>query len=380
MSQNQILLTPEEVADVLRIAPADVMSLLEEGSLSGMPIRGQWRVRAQSVTDFLREGLQRENIQSLERSLRDPARWAKVLREFPDVMQTLQEGKYSPNSLGAFLKDSLLHNEVEEDMPAMGRIVLYHGSGAEDFDIVGPTLESNEAKRALFNARRVLLARGQTDAVSLLDSAPFALFPATNHFNDDFYVLQAELPLLDYEDVRLTQADKRQSAKQLAEVIAESSGPYIRFVAIRLRIADPEEWEVFVCHASEDKASVARPLYEHLTQRGITCWIDDAEIAWGESIVAKIQRGLSRARYVIVVLSAQLLEKRWAQKELRSALSLEVEADRNLVLPLIVGDAHAALATLPFLREKRYVTWNGDPGSIERELRALVRKQGPRET
>jgi hypothetical protein len=376
MSQNEILLTPEEVAEVLRITSADVMSLLEDGSLSGMPIAGHWRVRAQSLTDFLREGLQRENIRSLERALHDPARWAKAIREFPDVIQTLQEGEYSPNSLGAFLKDSLLHNEVGEDTPAMGRIDLYHGSGAGDFDIVGPALESNEAKRFLFNARRLLLARGQTDAVSLLDSAPFALFPATNHFNDEFHVLQAELPLQDYEDVRLTQTDKRGSARQLAEVIAESSGPYVRFVAICLRIADPEEWEVFVCHASEDKAGVARPLYEHLTQRGIACWIDEAEIAWGESIVGKIQQGLSRARYVIVVLSPQLLQKKWAQKELRSALSLEIEADRNLVLPLIVGDAHAALASMPFLREKRYVTWSGDPGSIERELRALARKHG----
>ena len=55
MSQNQVLLTPEEVADVLRIAPSDVMSLLEDGSLSGMLVAGHGRVRAQSVTDFLRD-------------------------------------------------------------------------------------------------------------------------------------------------------------------------------------------------------------------------------------------------------------------------------------------------------------------------------------
>jgi hypothetical protein len=230
----------------------------------------------------------------------------------------------------------------------------------------------------LLNARRLLLARGQTDAVSLLDSVPFDIFPATNHFNDEFHVLQAERPLLDYEDARLTQADKRQPASQLAEAIAESTGPYIRFVAICLRIADPEEWEVFVCHASEDKESVALPLYEHLTQRGITCWIDDAEIAWGESIIATIQQGLSRARYVIVVLSPKFLQKKWAQKELRSALSLEIEADRNFVLPLLVGNADAALASLPFLLEKRYVTWNGDPGGVERELRTLARKHAPK--
>lgn len=126
---------------------------------------------------------------------------------------------------------------------------------------------------------------------------------------------RGELPLLDYEDVRLTQTDKRQAAaRQLAKAIEEAAGPHIRLVAIRLQIADPEEWDVFVCHASDDKAAVARPLYDHLTGRGISCWIDEAEIAWGESIIAKIQEGLSRARYAIVVLSPQLLQKKWAQK------------------------------------------------------------------
>jgi excisionase family DNA binding protein len=376
MSQSEVLLTPEEVADSLRIPPADVLRLLEEGRLAGLQVAGHLRVRAESVNDFLREGLQRQNLRAIERALHDPARWAKVLREFPDVATSVEQSAQSPNSFAAFLNNALRHHGAEEVLPTMGTIILYHGTGAEDFEIVGPAWEPSEEKRVLFNARRLLIARGQADAVALFDSAPFGVFPAMNHFNDEFHVLHAELPLLDYEDVRLTQADKRQAARQLAEAIAESTGPYIRFVAIRLQIANPEEWDVFVCHASEDKAGVARPLYDHLTRRGISCWIDEAEIAWGESIVAKIQQGLSRARYVIVVLSPQLLQKKWAQKELRSALSLEIEAARNVVLPLIVGDAHSALASLPFLQEKRYVTWNGDPSSVERELRILARKAG----
>jgi TIR domain len=375
MSQYQVLLTPEEVADMLQVAPADVIGLLEAGSLAGMPIAGYWRVRADSISDFLRDGLQRENLRTIERALYDPVHWANVLGKFPEVAIAVEQRDYFPNSLGAFLKDALRHSEAtSEDTPAMGTIILYHGTGAQDFEIVGPASERSEAKRVLFNARRVLIARGQIDAVALLDSAPFAIFPATNHFNDDFHVLHAELPLLDYEDARLTQADKRQAARHLAEVIAESTGPYIRFVAIRLQIADPDEWDVFVCHASDDKAAVARPLYSHLTGRGISCWIDEAEIAWGESIIEKIQEGLSRARYVIVVLSPQLLQKNWAQKELRSALALEIESDRNVVLPLIVGDALSVLASLPFLREKRYITCDGDPSRVEGELRMLARK------
>jgi hypothetical protein len=89
----------------------------------------------------------------------------------------------------------------------------------------------------------------------------------------------------------------------------------------------------------------------------------------------KRDKGLSRARYVIVILSPQLLQKKWAQRELRTALAREVEQDQNIVLPLIVGDAQAALTSLPFLQEKRYLTWSGDLSAVERELRALARKR-----
>jgi hypothetical protein len=188
-------------------------------------------------------------------------------------------------------------------------------------------------------------------------------------------VLQADIPLREYEDFRVRKEDKSQAARCFVDAFRESTGTHIRFVAIRLQVADPEQWEVFVCHATEDKTGIARPLYEHLTRRGITCWMDEAEIGWGESIVAKIQQGLSRARYVIVILSPQLLQKKWAQRELRTALAREVEQDQNIVLPLIVGDAQAALTSLPFLQEKRYLTWSGDLSAVERELRALARKR-----
>jgi hypothetical protein len=275
------------------------------------------------------------------------------------------------------LQDS---NAIGEDGRAMGTINLHYGTGAQDFEIVGSAWEPNEARHVLFNARRLLSSRGHAGALALLDSAPFAVFPATNHFDDDFHVLLAEVPLQDYEDLRKTQTDKRRAARELADAIAESTGPHVRFVAVRLQIAEPETWEVFLCHASEDKEDVARPLYQHLTGNGISCWIDEAEIAWGESVVAKIQDGLTRARYVVVILSTRLVEKKWAQKELRAALTLEIESERNVVLPLIVGDPQSVLASLPLLRDKRYLIWSGDAGSVERELRSLARKHIARST
>jgi TIR domain len=256
----------------------------------------------------------------------------------------------------------------------MSTIILYSGSGAGDFEIVGPAWSYDDARRVLLNARRLLTARGESDAVALLDSAAFAAHPATNHFNDDFHVLHAEVSMSEYESFRRAREDKRPAASKLAAAIAESTGPYIRFVAVSLQIATPEAWDVFISHASEDKEGIARPLYSHLMLHGFSCWLDEAEIAWGESIVGKIQEGLSHARYVIVVLSVALLQKKWAQKELHSALALELARDRSVVLPLIVGDPQRVLSLLPLLQDKRYLVWTGDPSGIERELRVLGRK------
>ena len=193
-----------------------------------MPIAGKWKVRADSVEDFLRDGLQRENVRGLEKAMQDPAHWAKALREFPDLVTTIEQGEHPPDSMGAFLKDALRHNErPEEGTQKMGTITLYHASGADDFEISGPALDASESNRVLFNARRLLTARGLTEAVKLLDSALFSIFPGTNHFgDDDFHVLQAEVALAEYEHFRLARETKRQAARDLAQTIMESGGPY----------------------------------------------------------------------------------------------------------------------------------------------------------
>lgn len=262
----------------------------------------------------------------------------------------------------------------------MGHITLYHGSGAQDFELFGDSLEPDELRRLLLNARRLLSARGQNQAIALLESGPFEIVSATNHFNDDFHVLVAQVPLIEYEEYRKARLEWGAPARQLAKVISEAGGPYIRFVVMELALADPDCWEVFLCHASEDKKAIAKPLYEHLESRGIKCWFDEAEVAWGDSIVSLIQEGLSRARFVIVVLSRAFLDKGWPQKELRTALSLEIEGGQTSVLPLLAEKPEKLLSSLPFLREKRYLVWSGDPTSVEKELRVLLRREQQRRT
>ena len=67
--------------------------------------------------------------------------------------------------------------------------------------------------------------------------------------------------------------------------------------------------DIFLCHASEDKSAVVRPLASAFERDGFSVWLDEAEIAWGDSITSKVNEGLKSSRYVVVVLSRAFLAK-----------------------------------------------------------------------
>jgi hypothetical protein len=57
-------------------------------------------------------------------------------------------------------------------------------------------------------------------------------------------------------------------------------------------------FDVFICHASEDRAAVADPLARELKAKGILAWIDNAELQLGDRLWRKIDEGLSQSRLV----------------------------------------------------------------------------------
>ena len=261
-------------------------------------------------------------------------------------------------------------------------ITLYHGSGAGDFEVHGDVLDEQEHESLLLNARHILRARGEDFAVKFLERAAFRVTEGTNHFNDEFQVLVAHVPLQEYDEFRIisSQAEAQRAFRKIAEVLTEI-GFYVRFIAVDLKHMSPGSWDVFICHASEDKADVAEPLYKHLDSVGIRCWYDRGEILWGDSIVGKINEGLKCSRFVIVVVSPTLLRKTWATKEMNAALSQEIDSGATRVLPLMVGldeEIHQMINDLAIQRDKRYIRWSGNPLEIEEERRALIRRENAR--
>jgi hypothetical protein len=125
--------------------------------------------------------------------------------------------------------------------------------------------------------------------------------------------------------------------------------------------------DIFICHANEDKRDVVIPLWRALENEDIKCWVDEGEIKWGDSIIQKVNEGLTISLFVIVVLSEAFLGKNWPQRELNAVLNLEAGSGEVKVLPLLVGGElvrEKILRKFPLLNDKRYVTWDGRPEPV----------------
>lgn len=94
---------------------------------------------------------------------------------------------------------------------------------------------------------------------------------------------------------------------------------------------EQQVWDVFLSHASEDKAAVARPLAEHLREQGLTVWLDDFELRIGDSLRRKIDAGLAGSRFGLVILSRSFFAKGWPQYELDGLVTRQVSGEQSLL-------------------------------------------------
>lgn len=94
---------------------------------------------------------------------------------------------------------------------------------------------------------------------------------------------------------------------------------------------DEREFDVFISHASEDKEDVVRPLANALKNDGLRVWYDEFELKIGDSLRRKIDSGLARSRFGVVVLSRAFLGKGWANYELDGLVTRAVSGEQVLL-------------------------------------------------
>jgi tetratricopeptide (TPR) repeat protein len=134
------------------------------------------------------------------------------------------------------------------------------------------------------------------------------------------------------------------------------------------------EYDLFVSHASEDKAELVAPLVAALKERGLRVWLDREQIGLGDDFRQSIERGLASSRFGVVVLSPSFL-KRWPQAELSALWGLEGASGRKCILPVrhqISADEVTRL--WPLLATRLSVSTDQGVDAVAAEIESVVRE------
>lgn len=94
------------------------------------------------------------------------------------------------------------------------------------------------------------------------------------------------------------------------------------------------EYDVFICHASEDKQDFVKPLADALVKQNLKVWYDEFELTLGDSLREKIDYGLANSRYGVVVLSKNFFRKKWPKEELDGLAARQTSEGKKVMLPM----------------------------------------------
>ena len=147
--------------------------------------------------------------------------------------------------------------------------------------------------------------------------------------------------------------------------------------------AEAVQYDVFISHAWEDKDSFADEFVDELRKLGLRVWYDTSQIKWGDSMRAKIDDGLKKSKFGVVVLSPDYIKegKYWTKAELDGLFQLE-SINGKMLLPVWHNlTKKEVMAYSPIIAGKLAMnTASMTPGEIAEELAKLFEDDSVGET
>lgn len=103
-------------------------------------------------------------------------------------------------------------------------------------------------------------------------------------------------------------------------------------------MADINHPKVFISHASEDKDRFVIPFATCLRENGVDAWVDQWEMAPGDSLVDKIfEEGLKNAQAIVIVLSSNSVNKPWVREELNAGVVNKITR-KTKIIPVVIDE------------------------------------------
>lgn len=91
----------------------------------------------------------------------------------------------------------------------------------------------------------------------------------------------------------------------------------------------------FLCHATPDKGTYVEPFGRYLASKGVDPWIDDWEMKPGDSLLTKIETGISDAAFFLPFLSPRCIDRPWFRAEIEMAVARKL-VDQIRIIPILV--------------------------------------------
>lgn len=103
--------------------------------------------------------------------------------------------------------------------------------------------------------------------------------------------------------------------------------------AIEARGIVPDRYDLFLCHAWDDRRETARNLFDALEAVGVTVWFSEENVVLGSPLMREIDRGLAKSRSGLVLVTPAFVKRLKAagvaDKELSALLA------RDLLVPVV---------------------------------------------
>jgi HEAT repeat protein len=127
--------------------------------------------------------------------------------------------------------------------------------------------------------------------------------------------------------------------------------------------------DLFISYTRDDRPFVER-LARDLRDLDLKVWWDRWEMKVGDSLIEKIEEGISESSWLAVVLSSKSVRSSWVKREVEAAMVGEIQDRRLVVLPLLVSDCELP----PFLRAKVFADFRS---TYQEGFDALVARLSP---
>lgn len=126
---------------------------------------------------------------------------------------------------------------------------------------------------------------------------------------------------------------------------------------------------VFLSYSHRDTAFVDR-LVPALERRGIEVWRDVKQIRGGQSITKRVEDGLRKADYYLLVLSTNSLGSPWVDLEYRTALNMSISLKKTeWIIPVVTDVSNEQLLQFSLiLSDRKYIRFGLDFRAAVKEL------------